>query len=472
MGKLLILTLVCVLVLAALTQAKSSQSKNVQEKQMSKTKRDAELRGRTNDNKQLKKMKRRKKIRKRKNTHTTEKVGRRESRKRESRKYEGSHCEWIDLNSVASNSGCAAGTKFVIKQKAKTVRKQFGLVKKGSSTVVALLFVTKGIKFTACTSVTEVTASVTCKTIDGLSAMDMTALAASSSSSDTTTASSVTTTASTAASTTTTAASSSSSCKCGVKKSGTKIVGGSETAVNEYPWMASMMDSLGHLCGGSLIASQWVVTAAHCFYNTQGELVITDPSAITVALGEHDSAVTTETNIRIVKDVTQIIRHASYVFSTNINDIALLKLSSTVDLKTYTPVCLPATTAGNYAGKNAWVYGWGALSQGGSSPTKLQELEVPVVTDAQCKTAMGTSVNDDLLAVMLCAGGVEGKDSCQGDSGGPLSYDNSGQHELIGVVSWGLGCAQAGTYGVYAEVTALRTWVDTNIASNGGATYC
>ena len=78
---------------------------------MSKTKRDAELRRRTNDNKQQKKLKRRKKIRKRKNTHTTEKVERRESRK-----YEGSHCEWIDLNSVASNSGCAAGTKFVIKQ--------------------------------------------------------------------------------------------------------------------------------------------------------------------------------------------------------------------------------------------------------------------------------------------------------------------------------------------------------------------
>ena len=68
--------------------------------------------------------------------------------------------------------------------------------------------------------------------------------------------------------------------------------------INEYPWMASMVDSFGHLCGGSLIASQWVVTADHCFYNSAGILVVTDPSMISVVLGEHDSSSTTETNIR------------------------------------------------------------------------------------------------------------------------------------------------------------------------------
>ena len=68
--------------------------------------------------------------------------------------------------------------------------------------------------------------------------------------------------------------------------------------VNEYPWMASMIHDSDHLCGGSLIASQWVVTAAHCFYDRSGDLHITDPSQITVALGEHDSSSTTETNIR------------------------------------------------------------------------------------------------------------------------------------------------------------------------------
>jgi len=189
---------------------------------------------------------------------------------------------------------------------------------------------------------------------------------------------------------------------------------------------------------------------------------------IVVVLGEHDLNDETESKIpkKVVK-VSRIIKHSSYNAQTSDFDIALLKLAEEVDLNTYTPVCLP-NTADNFEGKNAWVYGWGTTSFGGASSNKLLEVEVPVVSNQVCQTAMPQTITDG----MLCAGGVKDKDGCQGDSGGPLSVDVNGAHVLIGDVSFGNQCGLDGQYGVYGDVAFFRSWVDTNVASNGGAKYC
>jgi len=77
----------------------------------------------------------------------------------------------------------------------------------------------------------------------------------------------------------------------------------------------------------------------------------------------------------------------------------------------------------------------------------------------------------NMQSSQVCAG-ANGKDSCQGDSGGPLSYDNNGNHEQVGIVSFGIGCASPGLYGVYSNVAYFRDWIDKTMKDNGGAQFC
>lgn len=254
-----------------------------------------------------------------------------------------------------------------------------------------------------------------------------------------------------------------SKCKCGVKKEA-RIVGGAQTTINEYPWMAAL--SMG--CGGSLIADRWVLTAAHCFYRN-GVQAITDPSTITITLGEHDKSVTTETTLTIKVTPDQIIIHESYNDELSLNDLALVRLPSPVDINVYTPVCLPPQGE-DYTGKKAWIYGWGALSENGPQSKTLQELEITILPDKAGKDKF--QLTDAQLDVMVFAGGVKGKDACQGDSGGPLSYDNNGQHHLVGATSWGYGCAREGFPGAYAQVSNFRSWIDLKMDQNGGKNTC
>jgi len=235
----------------------------------------------------------------------------------------------------------------------------------------------------------------------------------------------------------------SSTCNCGVPNRVTKIVGGQETEVNEYPWQVGLVSSWGTSpwCGGSLISNQYVMTAAHC---TEGS----SPSDIRVLLGEHDIS---DAENYIVP-ISQIIDHPNYNFP--FNDYSILKLTSPITFsETISPICLPAITSEQYVGELATVTGWGTLSSGGSSPNVLQEVDVTVLSNADCKNSYS-----EISDVHICAAD-NGKDSCQGDSGGPLIAPENGRYALIGVVSYGIGCAQPDYPGVYARVTTVKDWI-------------
>merc|ERR1719458_1120212 len=248
-------------------------------------------------------------------------------------------------------------------------------------------------------------------------------------------------------------------CQCGVKGGAAngRIVGGQETELHEYPWQVGLVSRNGRspFCGGTLISSTHVLTAAHC---TQ-----TDASSIAVILGEHNIA---DSDFNRV-NVAEIINHPEYNSGTTDNDYAILRLANPVTFTNeVSPACLPADLSNTFAGVLATVTGWGTLSSGGNQPTVLQEVDVTVTTNTACENAYGSSM---ITANMICAAD-SGKDSCQGDSGGPMIAPENGRQALIGVVSWGYGCAMEAYPGVYARVTEKMDWIVANTAGTFSST--
>ncbi|KAL6476705.1 hypothetical protein MHYP_G00152040 [Metynnis hypsauchen] len=245
---------------------------------------------------------------------------------------------------------------------------------------------------------------------------------------------------------------------CGVASLNTRIVGGQDASPGSWPWQVSLQDNDGHFCGGSLINSNWVLTAAHCFPSS-------DASQVTVYLGMQ--ALSSSNPNSVSRSVSQVIVHPNYSSSAHDNDLALLQLNSSVTFTNYiTPVCLAAAGSTFFNGTLTWVTGWGNIASGVSlpSPGTLQEVQVPIVGNRKCNCLYGVrTITDNMVCAGLLAGG---KDSCQGDSGGPLVSKQGGVWIQAGIVSFGAGCAQANFPGVYTRVSQYQAWVDQQITSN------
>merc|ERR1712240_14175 len=240
-------------------------------------------------------------------------------------------------------------------------------------------------------------------------------------------------------------------CQCGIKggSDSSRIVGGQETEENEYPWQVGLVRRGGTtpFCGGSLISERHVLTAAHCTEATSA-------GRIQVLLGEHriNDGEFTRVNVATINE------DPDYDFPDG--DFSILTLSQPVTFSsTVRPVCLPSDTTKTYEGEVATVTGWGTLSSGGSQPDVLMEVDVTVTTNDFCRGVYGNDIN----SLHICAMDA-GKDSCQGDSGGPLIVQENGRWTLVGVVSFGSGCARPGVPGVYARVTQRFDWIKDNTA--------
>lgn len=241
------------------------------------------------------------------------------------------------------------------------------------------------------------------------------------------------------------------SCECGVSNQENRIVGGRPTGVNRYPWIARIVYDGHYHCGASLLTEEFVITAAHCVRKLKR-------SKIRVILGDHDVSTTAEIPA-MMRAVSSIIRHKSFDADTFNHDIALLKLRKPVEFtKHIRPVCLPKSR--DPAGRTGTVVGWGRTSEGGMLPTVVQEVEVPILTQNQCKAMKYRASR--ITNYMLCAGkGTQ--DSCQGDSGGPLLIHSGDKYEIVGIVSWGVGCGRPGYPGVYTRVSKYVKWLRNNL---------
>ncbi|XP_018332507.1 CLIP domain-containing serine protease 2 [Agrilus planipennis] len=267
---------------------------------------------------------------------------------------------------------------------------------------------------------------------------------------------------------------------CGVS-SAERILGGEETELDEFPWMALLQYTKprgkGFHCGGVLISNRYVLTAAHC---VKGKDLPRTWTLSSVRLGEYNTeteedCVTSGNGYKWCSDkpidipVEERIAHEKYQprDPNQYNDIALLRLSRAVNFTDYIkPVCLPTSSElinNDFVGTTMYVAGWGKTENSSDSPIKLK-LKVPVKRITTCAEVY-RNADIELGPTQMCAGGESGKDSCRGDSGGPLmgNYKNANADAnwyALGLVSFGPSpCGTAGWPGIYTKINDFVPWI-------------
>ncbi|NWH60964.1 FA7 factor, partial [Geococcyx californianus] len=239
-----------------------------------------------------------------------------------------------------------------------------------------------------------------------------------------------------------------------LEQNDSRITGGTLCHRGHCPWQVILFvhKDIG-FCGGSLISSRWVVTAAHCL----------DLASLTFYLvmttGDFDKYQREFKEQKI--PVEQSWTHPHYDSNNYNSDIALLYLSSDVVFNEYViPICLPSPSLARLLseeGRIGMVSGWGATQDRGSTLRFLMKVQLPIVNMETCHRSTDRLVTDN----MFCAGySMEVADACKGDSGGPFTVSYHNTWFLLGIVSWGEGCAQRGKYGVYTRVSNYIPWIN------------
>jgi secreted trypsin-like serine protease len=229
-----------------------------------------------------------------------------------------------------------------------------------------------------------------------------------------------------------------------------RIVGGSAAPAGTWPSQALVRPG-SYLCGGTLVASRWVVTAAHCLQDIPR-------SSVSVALG-------TKSLYASGQPVEAVFSHPAFDRATYRNDIALIRLRSGA----YQPQARIARSEdyGLFSGgQTGFIAGWGTTCfQSCSTSNLLRQATLPIRSQAECMEIYRSYWQPG----MLCAGDGTA-DACQGDSGGPLEVEGEGGGRiLVGVVSWGVECAKPEYPGVYTDVSSQTKWLGSHIVSRVGA---
>ncbi|XP_069856558.1 kallikrein-5 [Dipodomys merriami] len=227
-----------------------------------------------------------------------------------------------------------------------------------------------------------------------------------------------------------------------------RIVNGSDCEKDTQPWQAALLLGPNKLyCGGVLVDSQWVLTAAHC-----------RKPVYRVRLGHHSMSPVYEAGQQLFQGA-KAIPHPGYSHPGHSNDLMLIKLNKKIKCShSVKPIRISSRCPS--AGTTCLVSGWGTItSPQNSFPKVLQCLNITVLSEDKCKDAYPGQIDK----TMFCAGDEAGRDSCQGDSGGPLVCNG----DLQGLVSWGdFPCAKPNKPGVYTNLCRFSKWIEETIKSN------
>lgn len=238
----------------------------------------------------------------------------------------------------------------------------------------------------------------------------------------------------------------------GVRKPEPKITGGEDAVISEFPWNV-YITTVDMSCGGSIIAPGWILTAAHCVYDDNDNVI--SAADLVVKAGMNNPY---DLNDGATYTVAEVLPHENYDGVTLENDIALLRLNSPVNTPDARPVKLITADDEEYGatdpGVMTWITGWGLVSRNPNVyPRSLQKLQLPIITRQQAST-----VWPRIPSTVLMAGYLNGnRDACSGDSGGPMVVEVLGEYKLAGIVSWGSRFCD--TYGAYTRVALFGEWI-------------
>ncbi|XP_021963664.1 trypsin-1 [Folsomia candida] len=238
-----------------------------------------------------------------------------------------------------------------------------------------------------------------------------------------------------------------------LEEGATRIVGGREAKMHEFPWIVALMNKRRQFCGGSIINNEWVLTAAHCIQHMSAS----DVANLQLVFGDHDISNPNDAPIQTRK-AYMVLYNKHFTMDKLQNDIGLIKLSSPVEYgKTIQPVCLHSGERSSIDKKTGDIAGWGQLCEGCQQPSKLRTAQVNIWKHEDCKKKYASII--EITEGMVCSGG-KGQDSCRGDSGGSLTINSKTTAEQVGLVSFGVECGQ--TPGVYTRVSHYKDWISRN----------